>query len=177
MHNFIDTKEEERLRALREYNIIEEDADFNFLLEAIAAMCDMPLCSIVAAYKDNLEIIASTGIKTLKKVKRKGSCSQFTLDRNTFCEIGDIRNQEEIDYEMYLLEDFDTLFYAGYPLIDPHGNSLGSLNLFDNKTRVLTEEQKSLIAKAASRIVKVFIDKRQKQRLLHFDKIDRKSVV
>ena len=43
MHNFIDTKEEERLRALREYNIIEEDADFNFLLEAIAAMCDMPL--------------------------------------------------------------------------------------------------------------------------------------
>ena len=175
MHKFTDSKEEQRLKALREHNIKEINVDFDFILEAIATICEVPLCNIVAAYEDDLVVIASTGIKISKQHKRKGSCTQFTLDNNKFCQVYDIKEQEGISDKTYLLEDFEIRFYAGCPLVDPLGNSLGALNVYDDKTRILTEHQKYFIKKAADRIVMLFLQKRQEQRLLHFDNMFRKS--
>lgn len=175
MHNFTDTKEEQRLKALREYNIQESYVDFDFILESIAKICEVPLCNIVAAYKDELFIIASTGIKIKKQHKREGSCTNFTLKKNKFCEVRDIKEEEGILDKTYMIEDFDIRFYAGSPLIDPEGNTLGSLNLYDDKPRVLNEDQKYFINTAAVRIVTLFLQKRQKQRLLLFDNMFSKS--
>lgn len=175
MYKFTDTKEEQRLIALREFNIIEIDIDFSYLLESIASICDVPFCTIIAAYKDNLEVIASTGLNIAKQHRRKGSCTQYTLEKNQFCEINDIRGHDGIVEETHLLDDFEIRFFAGYPLVDPQGNSLGSFNIYDDKPRELTEHQKYMFIKAAERIVTVFIEKRQEQRLLYFDSMFKKS--
>ena len=175
MHKFTDTKEEQRLKALREYNLIDTNVDFDFILEAIATICEVPLCSIIAVYEDDLIIIASTGIKIHKQHKRLGSCTEFTIHKNEFCEIYDIKDQEGINDSTYLLENFDIVFYAGCPLVDPQGNNLGTLNIYDDKPRILNEQQKYFIGKAADRIVTLFLHKRQEQRLLHFDNMFGKS--
>lgn len=175
MHKFTDNSEEQRLKALKEYNLIETNVDFSYILETVAFICEVPLCNIVAVYEDDLIIIASTGIEIKKQHKRYGSCTQFTLERNQFCEIKDIKVQEGIDDKTYLLEDFDIRFYAGYPLTDFKGNNLGALNIYDSKTRTLTEQQKYFISKAAERIVMLFLQKREEQRLRHFDTMFNKS--
>ncbi|MFA7067286.1 MAG: PAS domain S-box protein, partial [Dysgonamonadaceae bacterium] len=175
MHKFTDNSEEQRLKALKEYNLIETNVDFSYILETVAFICEVPLCNIVAVYEDDLIIIASTGIEIKKQHKRFGSCTQFTLERNQFCEIKDIKVQEGIDDKTYLLEDFDIRFYAGYPLTDFKGNNLGALNIYDSKTRTLTEQQKYFISKAAERIVMLFLQKREEQRLRHFDTMFKKS--
>ncbi len=43
MHSFTDTKEEQRLKALQEYNIIEIETDFSYILESLLlyAMCPL----------------------------------------------------------------------------------------------------------------------------------------
>lgn len=175
MHRFTDSKEEQRLKALREYNIIEADTDFSYILETIAQICDVPLCTIVAVSKENLDIIASTGVKITKQHKRAGSCTQYVLNQNKFCEIENIKNCEAIDDKTHLLEDFEIRFFAGHPLTDFQDNSLGTLNIYDDKPRVLTEKQKEILSKAAKRIVKLFMQKRQEQRLLYFDEMFNKS--
>lgn len=175
MHKFTDNTEQQRLKALRDYNIIETNVDFDFIIESLASICNVPLCTIVAAYKENLVIIATTGVKLQKQHKREGSCTDFTLRKNAFCEIEDIKIQEGINDETYLTEGFDIRFYAGCPLVDPHGNNLGSLNIYDDKPRVLTDEQRYFIKKAAERVVMLFLQKRQEQRLLVFDNMFSKS--
>ena len=93
MHKFTDNTEQQRLKALRDYNITETNVDFDFIIESLAAICNVPLCTIVAAYKESLVIIATTGVKLEKQHKRKGSCTDFTLKKNAFCEIEDIKKQ------------------------------------------------------------------------------------
>ena len=105
MDKITNLTEELRLKALSDYNIIDPDTDFSCILESVATICDVPLCNIVAVSKDNLEVIASTGMKITKQHKRKGSCSQYVLDQGEFCEIEDIRNHKEIDDKTHLLED------------------------------------------------------------------------
>lgn len=73
IENFTNVIEEQRLKALREFNIIGIDVDFSFILESVSAICKVPICNIVAVYEDNLVIIASTGIKITKQHKREGS--------------------------------------------------------------------------------------------------------
>lgn len=175
MHTISNSKEQQRLNALSDYNIVDPDTDFSCILESIATICDVPLCNIVAVSKDNLEVIASTGMKITKQHKRKGSCSQYILDQGRFCEIEDIRNHKEIDDRTHLLEDFEIRFFAGFPLTDDLGHSLGTFNIYDTKPRVLTEHQKYLFAKSADSIVKVFIQNRQKHRFLFFDNMFKQS--
>ncbi|HTN69022.1 MAG TPA: PAS domain S-box protein, partial [Dysgonamonadaceae bacterium] len=175
MHKFTDTKEEQRLKALRDYNIIETNVDFDYILESLAIICDVPLCTIVAVYKDDLIVVDSAGIEIKKQHKRQGSCTQYTLKKNSFCEVEDIKEVEEILDKTYLLENFDIRFYAGCPLVDPHGNILGALNVYDDKPRLLTDQQRYFIKKAAERIVMLFLQKRQEQQLLHFDNMFNKS--
>ena len=175
MYTISNSKEQQRLKALSDYNIVDPDTDFSCILESVATICDVPLCNIVAVSKDNLEVIASTGMKITKQHKRKGSCSQYILDQGEFCEIEDIRNHKEIDDRTHLLEDFEIRFFAGFPLIDDLGHSLGTFNIYDTKPRVLTEHQKYLLAKSADSIVKVFIQNRQRDRLLFFDNMFKKS--
>ncbi len=129
----------------------------------------MPFSAIIAAYKSELQIIESTGLTMQKQHKRAGSCTEYALRENQFCEISDIRNHPEISEDKDLMNNFEIRFFAAYPLIDPQGNSIGSLNIYDNKPRVLTDRQKYFIAKGAKRIVTIFIEKRQEQRLLYFD--------
>ena len=169
MENFINALEEKRLNALREFNIIGIDVDFSFILESISAICEVPLCNIVVVSEEYLVVIASTGVKITKQHKREGSCIQYTLDMNKFCEIKDIRKQDGIDYKKHLIEDYEIQFFAGSPLKDTQGNTLGTLNIYDYKPRVLTNKQKYFIAKASKRIVELFIQKRKEQRLLFFD--------
>lgn len=59
MFKITDTKEIERLEAMKRYNILEIDFDFEYIIESILEICDVSFCSIVAIYKDNYHVIAS----------------------------------------------------------------------------------------------------------------------
>lgn len=175
MHKDTDNIEKQRLRALKEYNLEDANLDLDFLLETLLTICDVPLCSVVFAYKDDLVVIASKGLKITKQHKRVGSCTEFTLQRNEFTEVEDIRKEKCIADKTYLIEGFDIRFYAGCPLTDSQSNNLGALNVYDNKPRILTEQQRYFITKASERIVKICVQKRDEQRLLYFDSMFNKS--
>ena len=171
MEKLSNFKEEQRLKALKEYNLKDITLDFSYIIDSLAKICDVPLCSIVVVYEEELFVVASTGVAMDGSFKRAGSCTQHTIHKNRFCEIEDIKLVENIDDKSYLFDDFKIRFYAGHPLTDPGGNTLGVLNVYDIKPRTLTDEQKSFLSRAAKRIVQLFIQKREEQQLRHFDNI------
>ena len=57
MYTISNSKEEQRLKALSDYNIIDPDTDFSCILESIATICDVPLCNIVAVFLISIAII------------------------------------------------------------------------------------------------------------------------
>ena len=175
MHKFTDDNEEQRLKALREYNLVDNKVDFSYILESLLEICDVPFCSIVAVYEDDFHVIESAGFKTDTVFKRKGSCTEYIHKRNRFCELGNVKEEKEIDDRSKIINNFEIVFYAGCPIVDPEGYTLGILNILDSKTKILTEQQKYFMIKGSERIVKLFIQKRQEQRLLHFDNMFSKS--
>ncbi len=175
MNNIIDIKELERLQAMKKYNILGIDFDFDYIIESIKEICDVPYCSIVAIYQENYHVIASAGFDTPKVFPRRGSCTEFIYKKNELYEIANVQEEDEISSDGKILNDSEIIFYAGIPIYDSAGFTLGILNILDWKTKILTEQQKYFITKASERITKVFIQKRQEQRLLHFDSMFNKS--
>ena len=170
-----DPKELERLQAMKEYNILGIDFDFTYVLESLLEICDVPFCSITAIYKDNYHVIDSIGLETETVFPRRGSCTEYAHKKNRFCELANVQEEKEIDDCAKVLNGKKIIFYAGIPIYDSEGFSLGILNILDWKTKVLTEKQKHFIKMASHRIAKVIIERRQEQRLLQFDNMFSKS--
>ncbi|NLZ95578.1 MAG: PAS domain S-box protein, partial [Bacteroidales bacterium] len=170
-----DPKEIERLRAMKEYNILGIEFDFAYILESLLEICNVPFCSITAIYKDNYHVIASKGFDTEEVFPRKGSCTEYVHKRNKFCELANVQEEKDIDKCAKVLNGSEIIFYAGIPINDAEGFTLGILNILDFKSKVLTEKQRRFIKLASLRIAKVIIQRRQEQRLLQFDNMFSKS--
>ena len=169
MHNFTDNNEIERLKAMKEYNILEINFDFDYILESLLEICEVPYCSIVAVYKENYHVIESAGFETPSVFPRKGSCTEYIYKKNSLCEIANVQEEKGINYCGKILNDSKIVFYAGIPIYDSDGFILGILNMLDWKAKVLSEHQKHFIKKASDRIANIFVQKRKEQRLLRFD--------
>ena len=175
MFKITDTKEMKRLEAMKRYNILEIDFDFNYIIESILEICDVSFCSIVATYKDNYHVIASTGFETPEVFPREGSCTEFIYKKDGLYEIANVQEEKEIRENGKILNGSEIIFYAGIPIYDSEGFTLGILNILDWKTKVLTERQKHFLKMASERITNIFIQKRQEQLLLQFDSMFNKS--
>lgn len=163
-------EETQRLEALKKYNILGENAEYNFeyVADSIAHICEVPLCNIVLVSEEKVWVIASSGIKTLTSWARKDSLSQYAILNQGLFEIKDVNVDERIAASLSF-GDFKITYYAGYPLIDPQGNALGAINIYDNKQRTLTDIQKGFLEKAAVRLKDLIIQRRENESFQQYD--------
>lgn len=164
------TNEEKRLKALKGYNISSTDTDFDFITQSIAFVCEVPLCNIALVDESEVHVISTIGAKTPNTFNREISLSQYTILGSDLLEIVDIDKNDSLKKPI-VFGEMDIKYYAGYPLIDRSGNSLGSLNIYDTKPKVLTEKQKHCFISAGKQVAKLIIQKREQQSVLQFDKM------
>ena len=115
------SKEKERLRVLKEYNILESDFDFVYILESLLEICNVPFCSISSIFKDDYHVIASAGFDTPTVFPRKGSCTEYIYRMDEFCESDNVQEEEAISDSGKLLNGSKIIFYAGIPIYDTNG--------------------------------------------------------
>ena len=53
LYNIADPNEIKRLQAMKEYNILEIDFDFTYVLESLLEICEVQFCSITAINEDS----------------------------------------------------------------------------------------------------------------------------
>ncbi|NLA63714.1 MAG: hypothetical protein GX857_10990, partial [Bacteroidales bacterium] len=141
LYNIADPNEIKRLQAMKEYNILEIDFDFTYVLESLLEICEVPFCSITAIYEDSYHVIDSAGFKTVSVFPREGSCTEYIHKKNRFCELPNVQEVDEIKECAKLLNNKEIIFYAGIPIYDTEGFILGILNLLDWETKILSETQ------------------------------------
>lgn len=163
-------EETQRLDALKKYNILSEHAEYNFeyIVDSIAHICEVPLCNIVLVSDEKVWVIASSGMATQTSWARENSLSQYAILNQGLCEIRDINLDERVQAPLSL-GDLDITYYAGYPLKDPLGNALGAINIYDDKQRTLTDVQKSFLEKAAGRVRELIIQRRENESFQQYD--------
>lgn len=150
----------EQNRSLSRYNLLHKRyADvFDFLILSIANMTNMAICTITLFDENDVFVVASNddSIKKIWPLSRALQVASETGEANK-------------NLFTHSIEKFEIKFYASFPIMDSNGSVMGSLNIFDNKKRVLTIAEKEILEKAIQQINRWIASKAKEQRLKKHD--------
>jgi signal transduction histidine kinase len=147
--------EDERLEALRRYEILDTPPDGAFeRLTAIAARhFRVPISIVSLVDEDRIWFKSARGLEDVAQIDREpGLCASAILQ-------DDVWVVEEADADPRTLANplvagsFGLRFYAGAPLITAEGHRLGTICVIDRKPREVTQEETETLADLASIVV------------------------
>ncbi|OAB78135.1 GAF domain-containing sensor histidine kinase [Cochleicola gelatinilyticus] len=151
------SNESQRLAQVRSYNLLDTlpEADFDNLSSLAAKICETPIALITLLDKDRNFFKSHFGIDFNQAPRETSYCGHAILSKNEIFEVEDSRK----DYRFVdnpSIEDCGTVFYAASPLINAEGFPLGTLCVYDNKPRVLTQLQKDALISLSKQVVNLF---------------------
>jgi PAS domain S-box-containing protein len=146
--------ENDRIKALREYDILDtpEEAEFNNIAKLAALVCNMPN-AMISLVDENRVFVKSVVSGTSHSQPRDISFSQYTIESYGLLEIQDTLLDERFVNHPRVVGAPYVRFYAGAPLIDDNGFKLGVIGVYDTKPRSLTDEQKEGLKILAREII------------------------
>ncbi len=136
MSDGLPTREDERLRALRSYDILDTapDADFGRFVRLAARQFNAPMAALTFVDADRVWLKAKTGLVT-SAVPRALSFCNTTITKDTVCLVGDARTDPRFADSDLVRAEPDLRFHAGVPLIAPSGHRIGALCVMDRQPR------------------------------------------
>ncbi len=158
--------EEERIKALRSYDIIdsEQELEYDNLAQLVAQMCGTPIGMINFVDADEQWTKAKVGIDT-ERTNRDFAFCAHTINEDGIFEVVDARGDERFFDNPFVKGDPNIRFYAGAPIIDKDGNPLGAVCVIDREPRTLDEAQKFAL-KTMSSQVSTLLELRKKNKKL-----------
>lgn len=160
-----DNNDDERIKDLKSYDILDSLPEFHFdQLTALAArICQTPI-ALLSFIDENRQWFKATYGLSLKEIPRYLSACNETIKGNGIYVIHD-GDHEENPYREYMRK-LGHKFYAGVPLISKTGNRLGTLCVIDKRVRNLTAEQLETLHVIADEIIQnLEIRKKYKENL------------
>lgn len=167
----IPLNEEERLKKLYEYEILdtEQEKDFDEITELASLIFDTPIALITLIDKERQWFKSNKGLKVNETHRDHAFCAHAIHQHNVFI-VNDATKDDRFSDNPLVLDDPFIRFYAGAQITTPEGLILGTLCVIDNIPRELTEiQQKALEALAREIIVRFEIKKnlKENQKLLN----------
>ena len=168
----VSENEEQRLNALRDYQILDSlsEDEFDRITELASIICDVPI-SLVSLVDENRQWFKSRLGLSVSETPRNLAFCQYTIMGTTLFEIEDTANDDRFKDNTLVTADPNIRFYAGYPLIDPKGYALGTLCVIDRVPKVLTDKQKRSLELLAREVIGLIVERRQKTVLKNFEKL------
>lgn len=149
--------EKERLEAVREYNLLDTlpEEDFDSITKLTASICDVPISLVTLLDADRNFIKSHYGIDLTESPRELSFCGHAILDSSDLFIVEDARKDERF-HDNPLVEMHRAIFYAGVSLKNEAGLPIGTLCVFDNKPRVLSEKQKNALIALAQQVMMLF---------------------
>lgn len=138
--------EEDRINALRRYDILDTPPDntFDKLTKLAAKLMKVPVAIIALVDKDRVWFKSKFGLKALQMEREKPLCHTVILTDNFYqIEDADI-DLRTMDHKL-VIDDFPIRFYAAYPLKTKDGYNLGAFCIIDRKPRSLNQEEQEIL--------------------------------
>jgi K+-sensing histidine kinase KdpD len=135
--------EQKRLAVLREYNILDTGPEKEFEELTILAneICQTPFALISLIDEKRQWFKAGSGLPFSELPRNISICTNTINSPSDPLIISDLRKDKRFrDHPLIKAEPF-IVFYAGVPLTNQEGYTLGTICVMDNKTRTLTDAQ------------------------------------
>lgn len=154
-NNFpIPHNEEERLAALKRYNILDTlpEEEFNDITKLVAYICDVPTAYVSFIDEKRQWLKATVGFES-SETPRETSFCQYTIMEPEMWIVPDAAKEPKLADNPNLYDGLNTRFYAGIPLTTPDGHNIGALCAISHTPKDIDEEQKKALKILAKHII------------------------
>ena len=157
MNNFSADIELDRLQNLQQYKILDTplEQSFDDLTELASKIFSVPMVSLTLVDKDRGWIKSSIGL-ALTQTKRSISFCNYTIEAAQPLIIEDTLKDNRFNNNPLVIGDPKIRFYAGVPLIDADGFSLGAFCIIDRVARELSSEHINLLVSFGKHVMALF---------------------
>ena len=161
------TNEHQRLAALKSYNILDTqpEKDFDDIAELASQICQVPFSAITLMDKDRQWFKSKVGFDKVEIPKEEAFCTYMMDHDLKSIEVQNMTKDAHFKTNPYVAGDPKIAFYAGVLLIDPDGQTLGSLCVYDLEPKQLTDFQLNALEKLAHQVIQL-LELRKKNALL-----------
>jgi diguanylate cyclase (GGDEF)-like protein len=146
----VPSDEDQRLRDLERYGLLEADSDEHFerILDLTAALFRTPIVALSLVEADRQWFLASRGLDVRETPREMAFCAHAIVHDEVMV-VPDARADERFRSNPLVFADPHIRFYAGAPLQTPEGHNLGTLCVIDREPRDISPEQRALLQRLA----------------------------
>jgi GAF domain-containing protein len=146
--------EAERIRALRDYRILDTAPEtvFDDIALIASTLCRTPIALMTLVDADRQWVKARVGLKGSETPRDQAFCA-YTILGDDLLVVEDAQADRRFVDNPMVTSDPHIRFYVGAPLIDSKGHALGSICAIDRKPRQITRQQKRSLSALARAIV------------------------
>ena len=147
--------EEDRLKALQSYNILDSlpQKDYDDITRLASEICNTPISLISFIDSERQWFKSSYGLNVASTPKEQAFCAHAILKPDEVMMVEDATIDERFKDNPLTKGDPQVIFYTGVPLVNEDGHALGTLCVIDNKPKVLTERQITALKSLANQVM------------------------
>lgn len=151
----IPDNEEQRLEALKSYEILDSspELDFDAITLIASQICQVPIALISLVDENRQWFKSHRGLDATETSRDFAFCAHAILDQENYFEVQDT----SLDLRFYdnpLVTDGPKIkFYTGVPIVNKDGFALGTLCVIDKVARQLTIEQKKALKALSLQVI------------------------
>lgn len=156
----------QRQRAVEKYQLLDTlpEQIFDNITSLMSFICDVPISLITLLDKDRNFLKSHHGVPFNESPRSISFCGHTINQKESIMVVQDARLDERF-LDNPLVTDYQAVFYAGVPLVDPDGYRLGTLCVYDHKPRELSEKQIEALQNMSKQVMQLFIQHYQNLQL------------
>ncbi|MET0906568.1 MAG: GAF domain-containing sensor histidine kinase [Tardiphaga sp.] len=146
--------ETERLKALKSYGILDTaiEPSFDDITKIASYVCQTPISIISLVDEGRQWFKSEIGLGVRQTSMDRSICAHAILE-HSFLEVEDVTKDARFRHNPLVTGNPNVRFYAGALLRTPDGLPLGTVCVLDDKPRVLTPEQRDVLAALARQVM------------------------
>ena len=155
--------EAQRQRDLDTYRIVDSlpEAVYDDVVRLAAQLCEAPVAAISLVDRDRQWFKSRQGMESIETSRSVAFCDHAIRVPDRLCEVPDATLDERFRANPEVTGGLGVRFYAGMPLVTPHGTAVGTVCVIDHAPRRLGDAQRDALASLARITMNLLESRRQ----------------